>query len=180
MKNAAEDVPRIPDYHDFTSPDNKYGLPMRVEVVTDRSIVSHFTIPDYMGGWRAEGVVGAHPGAVATVLATVMGQGSSYRAKRPAWIKSMSVEYLNLVPVGVPLKCEAKEDNMQKRGDRELLVDAIITDGKNQPLARARAEYHLFEIEELRAPQALIGSSLDSALMACAPALLEQFTQLNP
>lgn len=175
MVNAQEqgrEVPRVPNYRDFTSPDNKDGLPMRVEV-TERSVVSRFTIPDHMAGWRSEAVTGAHPGAVATVLATVMGQGVSYRAKRAAWIKSMSIEYFGLVPVGRALQCEAKE--MHKRGDREQLVDATITDEKGEVLARARGEYYLFEMDELRATQSLVSSRQ----VACAQAFLPTFEQLT-
>src|SRR5262245_39151879 len=153
---STREVQRVPNYHDFTSPDTKSGLPMKVEV-TARSAVARVTIPDHMAGWRAEGVTGAHPGAVATVLATVMGQGVSHRTKRAAWIKSISIEYFGLVPVGLALHCEAS--HFQKRGDREQVVDATITDDKGEVLARARGEYYLFEMGELRAPHALLAAS---------------------
>ncbi len=170
-QGQVHDVTRLANYHDFTSPDNKFGLPIKVEV-TSNAIFSNVTIPEHMAGWRAEGVTGAHPGAVATVLATVMGQGVSYRAKRAAWIKSMSVEYYGLVPVGEALRCEAGQ--IQARGDREQIVDATITDAKGEVLARARGEYHLFDVDELRAPHALLAVGRQ---VACASAFVAPFEQ---
>jgi acyl-coenzyme A thioesterase PaaI-like protein len=143
---------------------------MRIEAAGN-SIVSRFRIPEYMAGWRTDTTVGAHPGAIATALVTVMGQGTFYRTKKAAWIKSLSVEYLGLVPVDHELTCESNV--MHQRGNEEVVTEATIVDGNGQVLARASASYHLLDLTALGAPHSLISNRV-----ACAPAFAAEFQRL--
>jgi acyl-coenzyme A thioesterase PaaI-like protein len=148
----ADKVPaRLKEYMDFTSPDNPQGLHMDF-AKADRGVTSTFTIPDFMAGWRTPNVVGAHPGAVDTALNTAMGWAAATVLQKAAFQKSASFDYLELVPVGTKLRCDARV--IHKRGKDETVVEARIVGEKNTLLAKSVGTFLMFGYDELGAGDA--------------------------
>lgn len=143
---AGREVPRLRGYQDFTSPDNKAGLTMHI-VQNGEGVESSFRIPGHMSGWRSPKVTGAHPGAVATALATVTGHGALALAKAPAMLKQSSTEYYDLVPVDTDVRATARVAG--KRGDGEVVMVGEITDAAGQVLASCTATYTLYTAQDL-------------------------------
>src|SRR6185436_4345102 len=118
-------LPAVKGYQDFTSTENKEGLPL--EFVTDgRGVASTFSIPERFAGWRAETFVAAHPGAVDTVLITTMGRAAIFGFRKAAQIKSFTAEYFDLVPIGAKLHAQSRV--VRDRGDGEVVIEARIRD----------------------------------------------------
>jgi acyl-coenzyme A thioesterase PaaI-like protein len=144
---SASRIARIDKYQDFTSPDNKSGISIDVDV-KGNTASSQVTIPDHMAGWRSPDATYAHKGAVATVLETVMAFGGIRMLKCATNAKSLVVEYFTQVPLGAKLQVEAKL--MQQRGKNEAILSAVMRDDQGTVLAQATGTYALYTVEELR------------------------------
>ena len=140
-------VARIDKYADFTSPQNKQGLHVEVDV-KDRTGVSEVTIPKHMSGWVSPEQTFAHKGAIASVLDTVMAFSGIRLLKRATNTKSLSIEYFTQVPVETKLKVEARL--VQRRGDSEAILEAVIRDEGGTIMARGTGTYALYSVEQLR------------------------------
>jgi len=160
-------------YQDYTNPENDRGLPMHF-ATNERGVSSQFTIPAHMGGWRTSTLLAAHPGAVDTVLSTVMGRTAIARTKKAALIKSFSVEYLDFVPTDKQLQCEARV--VGAPGAHEAVLEGRILDENKKLLAKSVGTYSLFSMEELSAPQ---GTAWRSTAVRCSTAALQQFESMT-
>lgn len=143
---------RLSGYQDFTSPENKMGLPMRIssgmKSSTGVGVHSEFKIPQHMAGWRESKSTHAHPGAVSTALTTLMGRSVIHNTKQAAYIKSVNLELL--APVLVDSDILGEAEVVKLRGSREALVQGSLINQSGELLARCTATYELFSSEELR------------------------------
>lgn len=145
MTDKNKTLPTIKGYMDFTSPENPGALAMEFATGKDnQGVTSSFSIPKTMGGWRAPDFVAAHPGAVDTAMSTAMGRAAIFATKHAARVKSFNAEYLDLVPVGESMVCDARV--IGKRGKMEVVVEARIRDAKGVMLAKSSGVFELFEL----------------------------------
>jgi hypothetical protein len=123
-----------------------------------------------MAGWRAPNFVAAHPGEVDAALTTGMGRAAIFEARKAARVKSFSVEYLGLVPVGQNVTCVSSV--VAQRGPDEAVVQAEIRDAQGKILARSTGVFDLFDL-------AIGGDVLRSqAAVHCDPAFLQGMQEL--
>jgi acyl-coenzyme A thioesterase PaaI-like protein len=175
---SAQKMEHLKGYGDFTSPENKNGIPMEITATKD-GVTATFKIPDFMSGWRAPQIVGAHPGAVDTVLSTATGWAAVRVTKRFALQKTVSVEYFDLVPVGAQLRCVGRV--LRGRGEGEAVAVAEILDDKNEVLATSTATYALFTKDELAGKGPGPGVQFKSlAAGACNPNFLQMVSFPGP
>ncbi len=123
-------------------PANPCGLKM--EFYTDRkSIVSWLAVPEHLSGWDNI----AHGGIVSTILDEIMGRAVIVLLKSLPITKSMKIDFLKPVFVGMDLKAVGRV--IEKR-EREALLEGIIFDRDGQACARTEATFGLFSIESMK------------------------------
>lgn len=168
---ANDVLPRVRGYNDFTGGETGTGLAL--EFTTDgKTVESNFQIPASMAGWRTVKMVAAHPGAIDTVLSTIMGRAAIFQTKQAALLKSFQVEYFDFLPVDAPARATSVVSGI--RGS-EAVCAASITDANGVLIARASGAFFLFTTDELAAPPA---SFAGLAAARCDPAFLQQFANI--
>lgn len=117
--------------------DNPHGHHLAVRRRGDGVVAAHVFDERHVG---APGI--AHGGAVATVLDDLFGF-LLYRTGQPAVTRSLTVEYLSPVHLGVSYELAAKIVDME---GRRLFVEAEVTDPKERVVARATAIFVVVDV----------------------------------
>lgn len=134
-------------------PANPGGLKM--DFYSDgKTIVSWISVPDHLSGWNSL----AHGGVVATIVDEVMGRAVIFLLKSLPMTKSIRIDFIKPVYVGMELRVEGRI--IEKR-DREALVEAIILDENGETFTRSEATFGLLSVESMNKRGALTQDFVD-------------------
>lgn len=112
--------------------DNAIGLKLEFQVAEDKSILCLTTIPDGYEG--PPGCV--HGGVIATMLDETMHKTVRALGVAVAVTRSIEIEYRRPVPIGKPLRVEAR--HLEQNGHKHC-TEARILDESKSVLATAKA-----------------------------------------
>jgi acyl-coenzyme A thioesterase PaaI-like protein len=122
---------------------NPAGLKMAF--MTDgRTVVSELSVPDHLCGWNRL----VHGGIVATLMDEIMGWTAIQLLQRLILTKSMQIDFLRPVYVGMPLRLEGRIDRHPSDKEAEVTADLYIKDGM-QHCSRSRGWFALFTAEAM-------------------------------
>lgn len=132
-KRILTPVPKIENHMCFgCSPNNPYGLNMSFFTDGD-ALYSWVLVPDHLCGWDKL----VHGGVISTLLDEIMGWSAIYLLKKISLTKSMSIDFIKPVSIGMQLKIVGK---FLKWGDkREAHMEASLYNDQDELCARAGA-----------------------------------------
>ncbi len=123
---------------------NPEGLKM--SFMTDgRTVVSELAVPDHLCGWNRL----VHGGILATLMDETMSWTAIHLLRRLILTKSMQIEFLRPVYVGMPLRLEGRIDRHLNEKEAEVTADLYIQDGL-QHCSRSRGRFALFTAEVMQ------------------------------
>jgi uncharacterized protein (TIGR00369 family) len=132
-------LPNRQDHNCFgCSPSNPYGLHLQIYAGRD-SVVSWITVPGHLCGWDTL----VHGGILATILDEVMGRAVIFQLKSLLLTKSMTVDFLKPVFVGVELKAEAKV--VEVRNGREAVAEGGIYNAAGELCTKSSGTFVLMD-----------------------------------
>jgi hypothetical protein len=149
-KQGFHPILRVKGYGEFTSPERKDGFPVELfHRPGDKSTVySWVTFPDTAAGWRDSDMVQVHPGALSTVLVTVMNWAPILATKSAAEIRSFSITLLDRVPTREELRFEGRA--APQGAGKAIIVEGSVYDARDKLLARGIGVVDLHTPAELR------------------------------
>jgi uncharacterized protein (TIGR00369 family) len=116
-----------------------------MEFFTDGfSVVSWVTVPENLCGWDNL----AHGGVISTILDEIMSWSAIRLLKRLILTKSMSVDFLKPVPIGMELTAVGRV--RERVNDREAIVEGEIFNDSGEICARASGAVALFTMEFIK------------------------------
>ena len=134
-------LPNRDDHNCFgCGPSNTHGLQMKF-FTDDRSVFSWLKIPDHLCGW--DNIV--HGGIISTVLDEIMSWSAIYLLKKLILTKSMTIEFIKPIYVGMNLKTEGFVS--ERKSDREALMQGHIYDSNDVLCAKSTGTYVLLKPE---------------------------------
>lgn len=123
---------------------NPAGLKMSFK--TDgATVVSDLSVPDHLCGWNRL----VHGGILATLLDETMSWTAIHLLQRLILTKSMQIDYLRPVYVGMPLRLEGRMARHLSDREAEVAADLYLKDGM-QRCASSRGRFALFTAEAMR------------------------------
>ena len=126
------------DSHCFgCSPVNPAGLQMKF-YTDEKSIYSWLKVPDHLCGWNRL----VHGGVISTILDEVMGWAAIHLLKVIVLTKTMTVDYIQ--PVFMDDELEAKGWITKFDNDGEVIIDAMVHNGRNELCARSTGVFSYF------------------------------------
>jgi uncharacterized protein (TIGR00369 family) len=133
-----KELPRSGNHNCFgCSPANASGLRMRF-FSDEQAVYSRVTVPEHLCGWS--NIV--HGGVLTTILDEIMSWSAIYLLKRIALTRSINVEFIKPVRVGLELRAEGRV--MQTNGKYDAVTEGILIDASGEVCARASAMFKVF------------------------------------
>jgi uncharacterized protein (TIGR00369 family) len=131
-------LPTSADHNCFAcSPVNAAGLRMTF-FRQDDAVYSRAAIPEHLCGWNSV----AHGGVVSTILDETMSWAAMVLLKRLSFTRKMTVEFMQTVAVGATMETESRV--LEVRGDREAVVEGVLTDSDGNVCAMSRGTFRIF------------------------------------
>jgi len=124
-------------------PMNPSGLRMKF-YANDESVCSWITVPEHLCGWKNL----VHGGIISTILDEMMGRSILYFLKCLGLTKSMQVDFIKPVYIGEMLKAEGRV--LERKSDREALVEGLIFNHDGELCNRSTGTFGLFTADFLR------------------------------
>ncbi|MBW2607412.1 MAG: PaaI family thioesterase [Deltaproteobacteria bacterium] len=119
-------------------PANPSGL--RMKFFTDEmSVFSWLKVPDHLTGW--DNLV--HGGILSTILDEIMSWSAIYLLKKMILTKSMTVDFIKPVHVGMELKVEGNV--FEKQTDREAVMQGRIYNKEGVLCVKSKGIYALLD-----------------------------------
>ena len=132
-------LPNRNDHNCFgCGPANTHGLQMKF-FTDDEAVFSWLKIPDHMCGF--DNII--HGGIISTILDEIMSWSAIYLLKKLILTKSMTIEFIKPIYMGMELKTEGIVFEHKKK--REVVMQGLIYDTKDILCARSKGIYVLFE-----------------------------------
>ena len=123
---------------------NPSGLKMAF--MTDgTTMVSELAVPEHLCGWSRL----VHGGILATLMDEIMSWTAIQLLQRLILTRSMQIEFLRPVHVGVPLRLEGRIDRRVSPKEAEVTADLYIKEGM-QHCVRSRGRFALFTGQAMR------------------------------
>jgi uncharacterized protein (TIGR00369 family) len=119
---------------------NEHGLQMRF-FTNGSALFSRITIPKHLSGWQNY----AHGGVITTALDEIMGWSAIHLLKTFVLTKSISIDFLKPVFVGTEMKAEARL--VEKRSDREAVMEASLFDPEGNLCSKSVGVFALLSPE---------------------------------
>jgi len=119
-------------------PANPSGLRMKF-FTNEMSVFSWVKVPDHLIGW--DNLV--HGGILSTILDEIMSWSAIHLLKKMILTKSMTVDFIKPVYVGMELKVEGNV--LKKQSDREAVMQGRIYNKEGVLCAKSNGIYALIE-----------------------------------
>lgn len=139
--NTTRQLPTRLSHHCFgCGSANPHGLRM-IFYTDEKSVFSEVAIPEHMVGWKNF----AHGGILSTILDEVMGWSAIYLLKSLVLTKSISVEFLRPVSVGMTLRAEGRVSKI--RNEREVVMEGRLLNSNGIVHVRSTGVFARFKRE---------------------------------
>lgn len=123
---------------------NPAGLKMTF--VTDgATVVSELSVPEHLCGWNRL----VHGGILATLMDETMSWTAIHLMQRLILTKSMQIDFLSPVYVGMPLRLEGRIDRHLSEKEAEVTAELFLKENM-QRCVRSRGRFALFTARAMR------------------------------
>lgn len=119
------------------SPDNALGLKMKF-FTNETSLYSWIAVPAHLCGWDRL----VHGGIISTILDEIMSWSAITMMKRIILTKSMTIDFIK--PVFVNTELKAQGNALEKKSEREALMEGLLFNPEGTLCARSVGTFALF------------------------------------
>lgn len=119
------------------SPTNPSGLQMAF-LADETTVISNITVPEHLCGWNNL----VHGGVLSTILDEIMSWATIHLLKQVPMTKSICIDFMKPVYVGIPLKAEGRV--LEKISRREALMEGKILNADDVCCAKATGTFAVF------------------------------------